>query len=196
MKYCTKCQKTKHLTDYYQYHKKDRPNIQIFSYCKICTNETSRNKKQKKEYTNICEYCGNSFETKHFDTRFCCSYHSLAIRLDPKRKRLNKKKTKEENEKHIYNLDLTAQEVHELTGIDRNYIYTLRRIASKENGEYKFKLANKPIKAKTQKIKLKAERKVKVPKNKFKYEDNFKVKKESKESRIEKWNKIFKDIQC
>lgn len=137
MKYCVICKETKPLSDYYVYTKKDRPNPNVFSYCKKCTLEQRKNKRKAITHNKKCEYCGINFISKRFDARFCCDYHSSLLKIDPERKRLKKKMIKEKKEKVI-----------------------------------------------------------KEKKEKFKYEDNFKVKKEPKEIRIEKWNKIFKEIQC
>ena len=89
MKYCTKCKKTKPLTDYYQYQKKDRPNIQIFSYCKICTNKFKK-KKEKVVHTKNCEYCLQEFKSVRFDARFCIPHHGVLFKKDPDRKILEK----------------------------------------------------------------------------------------------------------
>lgn len=175
MKYCVKCKETKPLSDYYQYYKKDRPNIQVFSYCKECTNKF-KNKKEKIIHTKKCEYCLQEFKSVRFDTKFCSSYHSVAFRIDPERKRLKKKMIKEENSKFIYDENMTVDEIYNITGIAKSYLYQLRKNIV-------------PCKIKKEKV-------IKEKKEKFKFEDNFKVKKEPKELRIAKWNRIFKEIQC
>ena len=107
MKYCTKCKETKPLTDYYQYKKSDRPNIQIFSYCKICTNKFKK-KKEKVLHTKKCEYCLQEFKSVRFDARFCSVYHSVAFRKDPEKRILEKVNYKsKENTKIILDTNNT-----------------------------------------------------------------------------------------
>lgn len=176
MKYCVICKDTKPLSDYYVYAKKDRPNPNVFSYCKKCTLQQRKDKREVITHNKKCEYCGIDFVSKRFDARFCCDYHSALLVIDPERKRLKKKIIKEENSKLIYDANVTVNEIHEKTGIAKSYLYQLRKNI----------VSNK----------IKKEKVIKEKKEKFKYEDNFKVKKEPKEIRIEKWNKIFKEIQC
>lgn len=167
MKYCVKCQTNKPLNDYYQYTKKDRPNIQVFSYCKECTNAAKRSKKIK--HKNTCEYCLEEFESVRFDARFCCTYHSFMFRKDPERKVLKKVDYKsKENTKIILDTSNTVKELCKMFNINKMTVYNIRM----RNGISTKKIGRK-LKVKVLKVE-----KIAI----------------SKQDKIDKYNKILKGV--
>lgn len=130
MKLCKCCNNIKPLSEFYCHPRTSCNSIQISSNCKVCTLLKKKDRLIKKEivfHTLNCEYCNKEFVSKHEYARFCCGYHSCAIKIDPERKRLLLIHKKEENLEIILNTYFKVEAIAVMFNISTQTVYNIRR---------------------------------------------------------------------